>query len=93
MAIGTEQVTVAVCDACGRRTYGEPGKQPEVITGQATDFTGSQEKTATWSACGPKHVGNAVAAAIKAAQPVVRSAFSSRPTVVAPTSTSVPKVG
>lgn len=66
MAIGNETVTVAVCDACGKRTYGDPGKQPAVVSGEATDRTAA-EKTAKWSACGPSHVGKAVNEAIKKA--------------------------
>lgn len=89
MAIANETVTVAVCDACGKRTYGDPGKQPAVITGNAQDLTGQLEKNGTWSACGPKHVGNAVANVLKAAQPV--RTFNtppptSRPTIVTPSS-------
>jgi hypothetical protein len=70
MAIVNETVTVAVCDACDKRTYGDPGQQPKVLTGSVTDYTGDRERSGTWSACGPKHVGPAVAAVIKKATPV-----------------------
>jgi len=81
MAIANESVTVAVCDACGRRTYGEPGEQPRVITGLARDYTGDREKVGEWSACGPKHVGPAVATVLKKATP---TRVSSIPTPAAP---------
>lgn len=67
MAINNESVTVATCDACGRRTYGEPGEAPRVLSGKVKDMTSGSEKNADWSACGPGHVGKAVGEALKRA--------------------------
>jgi len=64
MAIQSENVKVATCDACGRRTYSEPGAEPAVLSGKVKDMTGN-EKNADWSACGPGHVGKAVQEALK----------------------------
>lgn len=98
MAIANETVVVAVCDACGKRTYGDPGQQPKVITGHAQDLTGDREKNAVWSACGPKHVGPAVATVLKKATPVRVSTATppppaSTPSIVRPAGTPQANAG
>lgn len=80
MAIGNEQVIVAICDACGKRTYGEPGQQPAVLSGKVKDLTRNDELNVDWSACGAGHVGGAVKNVIAAARDkakVTRGTFGS----------------
>lgn len=89
MAIGNETVTVAVCDACGHRTYGEPGQQPKVLSGSVTNLTAAVEVNAKWSACRPQHVG-------KAAMVALDNARSNKVTSIAPVSApawSTPSAG
>lgn len=79
MAIGNETVTVAICDACGKRTYGDPGMVPAVLSGTVKDDTRDQVK-AEWSACGAGHVGAAVKNVVAAARDkakVTRGTFGS----------------
>lgn len=96
MAIGNEQVTVAICDACGKRTYGDPGEQPAVLTGRVDDYTGDVIQNIEWSACGAGHVGGAVKAVIKDARDKRKRGmgqFTSRPAAPTTSAPTIPASG
>jgi len=98
MAIGNEQVTVATCDACGKRTYGDPGNVPAVITGEVTDNTRDPIVGIEWSACSHGHIGGAVKNAIQEARYARQEALHGRKRPAAPAPVSsvpggIPRIG
>lgn len=69
MAVSEQKVTVAVCDGCDRRQYGENGAKIPGMSGtvQVVDERGIGELNVQWFSCRPDsgHVGKAVTAAVQ----------------------------